>query len=103
MTIKYIEDHGEDYLNHKAQSDGLLHLDLTGPEGNAFVLVGYARYLYTKLVADPINDPTMLSPANKIVQQMVSGDYEHTVATFEKYFSKHAVLYRYKPNQDLVA
>ena len=40
-------------------------IDLTGPEGNAFCLMGYAKKFARQLDLD----------ANQIIQEMKSGDY----------------------------
>jgi hypothetical protein len=61
-----------------------LTIDLTGPDGNAFVLMGYARRLAKQLDLDP----------EKIVADMQSGDYEHLVSVFERHFGHVVTLYR---------
>jgi hypothetical protein len=59
-------------------------IDLTGPEGNAFVLLGIA-----KKYADALSlDWTPISA------EMRSGDYEHLITTFDKYFGAHVDLAR---------
>lgn len=59
-------------------------IDLTGPDGNAFVLLGYAKH-YGKYLGLETND---------IHKEMMSGDYEHLVATFDKYFGDYIILER---------
>ena len=59
-------------------------IDLTGPEGNAFCLMGYAKKFARQLDLD----------ANQIIQEMKSGDYENLVATFDKYFGDYVILER---------
>ncbi len=61
-----------------------LEIDLTGPDGNAFVLLGYATKLSKQLGLD----------SQKIKFEMTSGDYEHLVDTFDKYFGEYVTLYR---------
>jgi hypothetical protein len=61
-----------------------LEIDLTGPDGNAFVLLGYASRLSTHLGLDK----------QKVQFEMTSGDYEHLVETFDKYFGEYVTLYR---------
>ena len=61
-----------------------LEIDLTGPDGNAFVLMSYARALCKKLYKK--HDP--------IIEEMMSGDYEHLVAVFEREFGNFVILYR---------
>jgi len=59
-------------------------IDLTGPQGNAFVLLGYAKQFARQLKLD----------GNKIVTEMQKGDYEHLVETFDKYFGEFVILER---------
>ena len=54
-------------------------IDLTGPEGNAFYLLGLARKLCKQLDLDD-------EAKQKISDEMTSGDYEHLIKTFDKYF-----------------
>ncbi len=61
-----------------------LEIDLTGSEGNAFVLLGYASRLSKQLGLDH----------QKVQSEMTSGDYEHLVETFDKYFGEYVTLYR---------
>ena len=51
-------------------------IDLNGPEGNAFYLIGLVRTTAKQLMLQP----------NTIQSQMMSGDYFNLVATFEAYF-----------------
>ena len=59
-------------------------IDLTGPDGNAFVLLGYASLLAKKLGKD----------GKVILARMRSGDYENLVAVFDAEFGAHVTLYR---------
>lgn len=59
-------------------------LDLTGPEGNAFALMGFARKLARQCDMDD----------GKILDEMKNGDYEHLVNTFDRYFGHFVTLYR---------
>ena len=59
-------------------------IDLSGPQGNVFYLIGTARTLARQLDLDP----------DKISEEMKSGDYENAVQTFEKYFRDYITLYR---------
>jgi hypothetical protein len=61
-----------------------LVIDLTGPEGNAFCLMGYAKKFALQLDLD----------ANQIIEEMESGDYENLVTTFDKYFGDYVILER---------
>lgn len=59
-------------------------IDLTGPEGNAFVLLGYARRWAKDLGLN----------ADKIQTDMTSGDYEHLLSVLEKHFGDYVIFYR---------
>ena len=70
-------------IKKKIQKLGI-EIDLTGPDGNAFVLIGMASRLAKQLGLD----------SNEIKTEMMSGDYEHLVNTFDKYFGHFVTLYR---------
>jgi hypothetical protein len=61
-----------------------IEIDLTGPQGNAFVLLGCAQDLCKQIGKDP--DP--------IMEEMKSGDYEHLIKVFDREFGKVVTLYR---------
>ena len=65
-------------------NSGKIDVDLTGPDGNAFAVLGLAQRLAKQLGLD--NDA--------IQKDMTSGDYEHLIEVFEKHFSDHVNLYR---------
>ena len=59
-------------------------IDLTGPDGNAFALLGFAKNFANQLKLDfsVIND------------EMTSGDYENLIEVFDKYFGSFVILER---------
>ena len=59
-------------------------VDLTGPEGNAFVLIGYARQWSKQIGLNP----------DKVQKEMMKGDYENLVSVLEKYFGSVVTFYR---------
>ena len=61
-----------------------LEIDLTGPDGNAFVLMGYASNLAKQLKKDE----------KAIKEDMQSGDYEHLIEVFDREFGDYVTLYR---------
>ena len=69
----------------KRLNTGKMSIDLTGPEGNAFCLLGYAKKLSRELNFD----------ANVITEEMKQGDYDHLVETFDKHFGEYVTLYRW--------
>ena len=62
-------------------------IDINGPEGNAFCLLGTAMSLCKQI---GISD----TRTEEIVDEMKSDDYEHLIQTFDKYFGKLVDLER---------
>ena len=58
-------------------------IDLNGPEGNAFVLLGFAQQWAKDLGKD----------AKAIKDEMTSGDYKNLVSVFEREFSNVCEVY----------
>ena len=77
-------------IKKKERSEYALTLDLDGPAGNAFVLLGHAKQLADQLDHD----------VEAILRQMQSGDYENLVAVFEKYFGDYVLLLRGSEDDD---
>ena len=61
-----------------------LVIDLTGPQGNAFYLMGFASKNARKFGLD----------GSAILAEMKSGDYENLVTIFDKYFGEYVILER---------
>jgi hypothetical protein len=59
-------------------------IDLTGPEGNAYCLMGYANRYAKELGLNK----------NEIITEMTSGDYENLIQVFDKYFGDYVILER---------
>lgn len=59
-------------------------IDLSGPDGNAFVLMGYATRYARDLGLD----------GKAITAEMRSGDYENLINVFDKYFGEYIDLER---------
>jgi hypothetical protein len=59
-------------------------IDLTGPDGNAFALIGFATKFARQLDLD----------STQIREEMMAGDYENLVAVFDKYFGDYVTLER---------
>lgn len=71
----------------KKRTDGPMVIDLTGPQGNAYCLLGYAKSFgqelgYTKEQMD------------KISEDMRSSDYEHLLEVFDREFGNLVILER---------
>lgn len=61
-----------------------LIIDLTGPNGNAFALLGYAKNLAKQLDLN----------YDIIRTEMISSDYENLIQVFDKYFGEYVILER---------
>ena len=59
-------------------------IDLTGPQGNAFYLLGTAQNLAKQLELNGL----------EIMEEMQSGDYENLLEVFDKNFGNIVTLYR---------
>jgi hypothetical protein len=59
-------------------------IDLTGPQGNAFVLLAYAKQFARQLGKD----------ASSIITKMKSGDYENLVEVFDDEFGDYVDIYK---------
>ena len=71
-------------IKKKEDKRGPIEIDLTGPDGNAYVLLGYAKNFAKQLDLD----------FNKIREEMTSGDYENLLEVFDSYFGSFVVMYR---------
>lgn len=61
-----------------------IEIDLTGPNGNAFVLIGMAKNWAKGLGLD----------GEAITNEMLAGDYENLLRLMEKYFGDYIIMYR---------
>ena len=75
----------------KKQHLGLYEIDLTGPEGNVFYLIGAAKKL-TRLLNERRENEYLVF--DEIQKDMMSSDYEHAIDVFEKHFGHITILYR---------
>jgi hypothetical protein len=66
----------------RGKTDRPLIIDLTGPEGNAFVLLRYAKNLASQLDLN----------YDIIRAEMTSSDYENLIQVFDKYFGSIVIL-----------
>lgn len=71
-------------IKYKKTKTGPVEIDLTGPDGNAFVLIGTASKLAKQLGLD----------GKAIQSEMMSGDYENLINVFDKHFGEFVTLYR---------
>ena len=66
------------------QPDREIVIDLTGPDGNAFVLMGMAKNFARQLGKD----------GKAITEEMMAGDYEHLLSVFDREFGDYVILER---------
>lgn len=66
----------------KKIKDTKIIVDLNGPQGNAFYLLGLATKLSEQLGYN----------TEQILSEMKESDYETLVLTFDKYFGDHVIL-----------
>ena len=64
-----------------------IEIYLTGPQGNAFVLLGYASDFYKQMGRTP-------DQIDALMEDMKSSDYEHLVKVFDEEFGSFCTLYR---------
>lgn len=69
------------------RTKGRIEIDLSGPEGNAFVLLGYAKRFCRQLGYD--KDHT-----ERIIMEMKLSDYEGLLHTFDREFGSFVILWR---------
>jgi hypothetical protein len=67
----------------KPQKDKI-EIDLTGPDGNAYFLMGTAQRLAKQLGLD----------STAIIEEMMAGDYENLLTVMEKHFGSIIIMYR---------
>jgi hypothetical protein len=63
---------------------GPIVIDLTGPDGNAFALMGWATKFCRMLDLN----------TEKVLQEMMAGDYENLLQVFDGYFGDFVILER---------
>ena len=71
-------------IKKKEKKDKRIHIDLTGPQGNAFFLLGTASRLADQLGKDKAD----------IIKRMQSGDYENLLQVFEEEFGDFVTMER---------
>ena len=71
----------------KKQQKSEIIIDLTGPDGNAFALMAYAKTFARRLGwnAEEIDE---------LIKKMTSGDYENLLQVFDLYFGSFVILER---------
>lgn len=65
-------------------NSGKIEIDLTGPDGNAFYILGVAKNLCKQVGID----------FKPLMDEMMSGDYENLIEVFDKKFGSVVTMYR---------
>jgi len=68
----------------KPTTPRMMEIDLTGPQGNAFFLLGTATRFARQLGMNEY----------EVMNEMQSGDYENLLEVFDKYFGDFVIMYR---------
>lgn len=71
-------------IKSKSERKGEVEVDLTGPDGNAFVLLGMAKVWAEQTGKD----------WKAIQAEMMSSDYENLLAVLEREFGDYVTFYR---------
>jgi hypothetical protein len=84
-----------------------MEIDLSGPEGNAYALMGIAKKLFKQIYQDEMEEwrkeneivrnatgESLPSPIDWMISDMTSGDYEHLLQVFDGLFGDYVTLYR---------
>jgi hypothetical protein len=71
-------------IRSKQERQGPIVIDLTGPDGNAFALMGYASNFCRQMGID----------SKPIIEEMMSGDYENLIQVFDRKFGDFVILER---------
>ena len=69
------------------QNKGKITIDLSGPQGNAFYILGLAQDLGKQLEMSS-------SKVDSIMTEMKESNYEHLLQTFDREFGSLVDLYR---------
>jgi hypothetical protein len=70
-------------IKKKPQTNGI-EIDLTGPDGNAYFLMGTAKKLCREFGID----------SKPLLDEMMSSDYENLIKVFDRNFGSFVTLYR---------
>ena len=73
-------------IKDRKEMNPMIEIDLSGPEGNAFVLLAYASRLGKRIYG--------YEKTEEILEEMRLSTYELLILTFDKYFGSVVTLYR---------
>ena len=70
----------------KKRENGRPQIDLSGPQGNAFYLLGVVKETFRRSGAPELGED--------ICKEMMNGDYDHLIKTFDLYLGEHFDIVR---------
>ena len=73
-------------IKDRKEMNSMIEIDLSGPEGNAFVLLGHAARLGKQIYG--------YEKTEEILEEMKLSTYELLILIFDKYFGTVVTLYR---------
>lgn len=76
-------------IKTKPKSKHAYEIDLTGPQGNAYYILGVAQSIIKQLKSAGID-----IDGNAIMSDMTSSDYEHLIEVMERNFGDYVIMYR---------
>ena len=71
-------------IKSKEYKNNGIEIDLTGPDGNAYAILGLAKRLCKEFDI----------PFKPLMEKMTSGDYENLIKVFDDKFGSFVTLYR---------
>lgn len=74
-------------IRSKQEKSEPIIIDITGPDGNAFVLMGIARRFGRQIGWDS-------GKCQDLINEMMDGDYEHLLQVFDREFGTFVILER---------
>jgi hypothetical protein len=74
-------------IRKKEANEGPIVIDLTGPDGNVFALMGYAKRFSKQLGWEK-------ERYQNLITEMMSGDYENALQVFDREFGAFVILER---------
>tara|TARA_A100000172_G_scaffold71133_1_gene51628 strand:- start:588 stop:812 length:225 start_codon:yes stop_codon:yes gene_type:complete len=73
-------------IRKKKKHEGPIVIDLTGPDGNAYALMAYAKRFATQL--------GWKDKGTALINEMMEDDYEHLLEVFDNAFGEFVILER---------
>ena len=74
-------------IRAKQERQGPIVIDLTGPDGNAYALMGMATNFGKQLGWDKVH-------IQDLMNEMMDSDYEHLIQVFDREFGTFVILER---------